>query len=464
MAQKHHSNIRMWAVGTGLMVVAWLADSAVDVWFEGGTLPQQLLSPNSHETVIRLFFITWQLIFLLYIARLFRQREKLNRQLVSTQQQAELERNKALAVLEGLGDGISLQDPELRVLYQNPAHRAMIGDHIGEFCYEAYQGRDEVCPQCHLVESFRDGQVHIRETSTTIDGHEHHVEIVSTPLFDASGELIGGIESVRDINQRKQDEAKLRSLTHDLQQRTAQLETANSELEAFSFSLSHDLRSYLTRIDLASESLRELDSENLSQDSNFCLQSILDACTEMEELIAVMLTLGRATRQELKVQQVDLSEIAEDISLDLSMAETDRIIRFDVAPGLNAIGDKQLLQIAVRNLLSNASKYTREEAQALISFSAKQQDDEIVFAVSDNGRGFDMQEADKLFLPFSRLSGTETYPGFGIGLATVQRIIQRHGGRTWAEAAPGRGATFFFTLKDQKATPEAEEDPATESV
>lgn len=362
-----------------------------------------------------------------------------DRRTVEALRQAEFERDKTRAILEAMGDGISIQDPELRILYQNATHRSRMGDHLGEYCYRAYQGKSDVCPGCHLIQSFADGQVHMRETSASPGGELRHFQIVSTPLFDSAGKLIAGIEAVRDITERKRTEDHLR-------QKTDELEVANRELEAFSYTLSHDLRSYLTRVTLAAETLSELAAPRLEEKETFLLQTILGSTQSMDELIATMLSLAHISRQELHLETIDLSAMAERIGNQLALSEPGRTIRFTVSPAIEVVGDAHLLHVAMENLIGNAFKYTRGNAAAEISLSAKLLDGRQVFALTDNGSGFDMAEADKLFRPFQRLSSARALPGFGIGLTTVKRIVQRHGGEIWAEAAPGKGATFYFTL------------------
>ncbi|TLM66782.1 MAG: PAS domain S-box protein [Deltaproteobacteria bacterium] len=362
-----------------------------------------------------------------------------DRRTVEALRQTEFERDKTRAILEAMGDGISIQDPELRILYQNATHRSRMGDHLGEYCYRAYQGKSDVCPGCHLIQSFADGQVHMRETSASPGGELRHFQIVSTPLFDSAGKLIAGIEAVRDITERKRTEDHLR-------QKTDELEVANRELEAFSYTLSHDLRSYLTRVTLAAETLSELAAPRLEEKETFLLQTILGSTQSMDELIATMLSLAHISRQELHLETIDLSAMAERIGNQLALSEPGRTIRFTVSPAIEVVGDAHLLHVAMENLIGNAFKYTRGNAAAEISLSAKLLDGRQVFALTDNGSGFDMAEADKLFRPFQRLSSARALPGFGIGLTTVKRIVQRHGGEIWAEAAPGKGATFYFTL------------------
>lgn len=236
------------------------------------------------------------------------------------------------------------------------------------------------------------------------------------------------------------------SMAHQLGEREKSLQEANRELEAFSYTLSHDLKSYLARINLAAESLREFEEERLGDEGRFSLESILGACQRMDDLISTMLTLANISRQELQLHDVNLSVLAKHIFCELAKAEPERILHFDVAPGLRVTGDPHLLQVALENLIGNACKYTKGKDKAHISLSARQQDGRLIFAIADNGTGFDMAEADKLFRPFQRLSSARSFPGFGIGLTTVERIVKRHGGEIWAEAVPGEGATFFFTI------------------
>lgn len=236
------------------------------------------------------------------------------------------------------------------------------------------------------------------------------------------------------------------AMAHQLGEREKSLQEANRELEAFSYTLSHDLKSHLTRISLAAEALQELEEELLNNEENYLLKTILGTCQGMDDLITTMLTLAHISRQDLQIQEIDLSALAEHICRELAKTEPDRVLRFDIEPGLHVSGDRHLLQVALENLLGNACKYTRGKDEAHISLHASRQDGQLVFAIADNGTGFDMAEAGKLFRPFERLPGARAFPGFGIGLATVERIIKRHGGQIWADANPGEGATFYFTV------------------
>jgi len=469
------------------------------------------------------------------------------------------------AILAALGDAISIQDTELRIIYQNNAHISLMGSHPGEFCYAAYQGKTDPCPGCHLLESFKDGLIHRREASTDRPGRGRmHVEIISTPLMNDNGEIIGGVESVRDITDRVMVEEKLvkhvtaieasmdgiailnskgeytflnhahaaiygynapaellgkswrlvygsdelerfqqdifpyfmkngnwrgeavgrrkdgtsfpqelslaltadrgivcvvRDVTErkradelfnaiyvDLQKKASDLKAVNSELEAFSYTLSHDVRNYLTRISLAAQALTENYSQQLDETGGFFVAGINEACDGMENLIQAILLLSRISKTDTPHDTVDLSELAIEAGIDVRYLYPERQVNFTVQPGLKADGNRELLKIMLLNLLGNAWKYTAPAQEARVTFGCEEQAGNIVFFVRDNGAGFDMTEAEKLFKPFSRLGTALDYKGIGIGLATVQRIVHAHGGEIWGEGEPGKGATFYFTL------------------
>jgi PAS domain S-box-containing protein len=231
-------------------------------------------------------------------------------------------------------------------------------------------------------------------------------------------------------------------------ERTARLEEINAELEAFSYSVSHDLRAPLRSIDGFSQALLEDCASGLDALGQDYLRRIREAAQRMGELIDALLLLARVTRAELHRQTVDLSALAQAIAAELRQREPGRAVTFAIAEGLQASGDPRLLRIALENLLGNAWKFTATHAQARIEVGVlPQADGGPVYFVRDDGVGFDMAYADKLFGAFQRLHRAREFAGAGIGLATVRRIIQRHGGRIWAEAAVERGATFYFTLE-----------------
>jgi hypothetical protein len=236
----------------------------------------------------------------------------------------------------------------------------------------------------------------------------------------------------------------------DLEQRvcdrTAQLEAANAELEAFSYSVSHDLRAPLRHIDGFSGLLLE-HADALDDTGRDYLQRIRRATGRMNQLIEDLLKLSRITRTEVRKETADLTRMAREIAADLQAGAPDRRAEFAIEEDLRANGDPRLLRVALENLLSNAWKYTARKAQARIEVGhTREGEDEAAYYVRDDGAGFDMAYAGKLFGAFQRLHAESEFAGTGIGLATVARIVHKHGGRIWAEAAAGQGATFFFTL------------------
>lgn len=256
--------------------------------------------------------------------------------------------------------------------------------------------------------------------------------------------------AVRYAIERKRLGTELRDLNVELerrvQERTRELELANRELEAFSYTASHNLRSPLRAMDGLSFVLLEDYGERLDEKGREYLQRVREACQRMGELIDAMLSLARVTRWEICPEDVDLSALARSIASELSRDDPDRCVQFRIGDGVTARGDAQLLRVALENLLSNAWKFTAKEPHAQVEFTCKRSDGKTTYCMSDNGVGFDPAHASKLFQPFQRLHGTNEFDGTGIGLATVERIIRRHGGRVWASGAVGKGAAFYFTV------------------
>jgi two-component system, sensor histidine kinase and response regulator len=224
------------------------------------------------------------------------------------------------------------------------------------------------------------------------------------------------------------------------------LEHKNRELESFSYAVSHDLRAPLRRIDSFSRAVLESQGERLDEAGRRYLERVREASQHMSELIDDVLYLSRVTRADLREHEVDLSAVANLVLTRLQESEPARKVEIKVRPGVIVTGDGQLLRIALENLLENAWKFTGKEPDGKIEFGVTNASGEPTYFVRDNGAGFDMSYADRLFGPFQRLHPHGEFPGSGIGLATVQRIIHRHGGRVWAEGLVGQGATFQFTL------------------
>ncbi len=243
--------------------------------------------------------------------------------------------------------------------------------------------------------------------------------------------------------QQNRELTKARDELHGLNE---QLETANKELESFSYTVSHDLRSPLTCINGYCQLLTDLCGESLDEQSKEFVQEIQEATDRMGQLITTLLNFSQLTRKEINRETVNLGKLAQTIALDLRLREPRRKVTLKIAEGGVVDGDAKLLRVVLDNLIGNAWKYSGKRAEAVIEFGILDEGREKVYFVRDNGVGFDMAYADKLFAAFERLHDSEEFEGIGIGLVTVQRIIQRHGGRIWAEGEVGKGATFYFTL------------------
>jgi PAS domain S-box-containing protein len=275
------------------------------------------------------------------------------------------------------------------------------------------------------------------------DGDEFPVEISLSPLETEGGTLVSS--AIRDVTERKRTEDQIRDLNTQMERRNADLIAINKELESFSYSVSHDLRAPLRSIDGFSLALLEDAQDKLRPEEKEHLQRVRAATARMGQLIDDLLGLARTARRELVRERVDLSRLVEEVVSQLQMSEPERHPTVIIAPNLIVEGDRQLLRVMLENLLGNAWKFTSKRADARIEFGV-QPGHPPVFFVRDNGAGFDMRYADKLFGAFQRLHDGSEFPGSGVGLASVQRIVNRHGGRIWAESAVGTGATFYFSL------------------
>jgi PAS domain S-box-containing protein len=336
----------------------------------------------------------------------------------------------------------------------------MIGHSIARLIPAERQGEEvKILEQIARGKSVR----HFETMRSRKDGSTFNVSVTVSAIKDSSGKIIGASKVVRDITTRKKAEETIHRLNAELEervaQRTAELEAANKELESFSYSVSHDLRAPLRAVDGFSQAMLEDFGPQLPEEGRRCLQTIREGAQRMGRLIDDLLTLSRLGRLPLSKRAVETRDLVRAVLEDLSPQRDGRQIEISIAELPVCQGDAVLLKQVWINLLSNALKYTRRREKAFIEVGFKQgptaaedhggperKTNENVYFVRDNGTGFDMRYADKLFGVFQRLHREEEYEGTGVGLAIVQRIIHRHGGRVWAEAEEDHGATFFFTL------------------
>ena len=294
---------------------------------------------------------------------------------------------------------------------------------------------------------------HYETERMTKGGRRIQISLTVSPIRDAAGNIIAASTIARDITEQKQAEEEIRRLNVDLEKlvehRTSELQDAVRELEAFSYSVSHDLRAPLRAIDGFSNTLLKYYRDSLDERGQDYLGRVRAAAQRMGQLIDDILGLSRAGRAEMHRQQIDISTMASDILAELQSNQPERKAEFVVAPGLIANADDHLIRIALTNLLGNAWKFTARQDLARIEVGKYDENGEWVYFVKDNGVGFNPEYADKLFLAFQRLHSEADFPGTGIGLALVQRILRRHGGRVWARSAVNQGATFYFTLGEQ---------------
>jgi PAS domain S-box-containing protein len=363
-------------------------------------------------------------------------------------------------IIDSAADAIITVDDGERILLFNRAAEKMFRCPANE---ALGQPLDRFVPECVLPTS--SPQIHVLgwtglQTRAPADvaaalrtaGGEFPVE-ASISQFESDGRKFYTV-ILRDITERRRAEEEALRLSKELEQRvaerTAQLQAANRELEVFSYSVSHDLRAPLRHISGFSQALLEDYEDKLDEEGRLYLQALRKASQEMAQLIDGMLQLSRVTRGEMRHETVNLSELAHATVASLQEEAAGRNVTISIEEGLASHGDKRLLQIMLDHLLGNAWKFTSKLRQAEVVFGREQRDGQHLFFVRDNGVGFDMAYAGKLFSAFQRLHSAEEFEGTGIGLATVQRIINRHGGRVWAESAVGDGATLYFTLPDYK--------------
>ncbi|MGA9305329.1 MAG: PAS domain S-box protein [Candidatus Sulfotelmatobacter sp.] len=366
------------------------------------------------------------------------------------------------SVLDSMAEGLVAADDQGKFIIWNPAARKILGlgaanlpnpewsRHYGLFL------EDMVTPfpsdQLPLVRAIRgeSSSVEIFVRNPELE-QGTWIEAGGGPLKDKNGTVRGGVVAFRDITQRKTDEREIRKLNEELEERvgerTAQLAAANQELEAFTYSVSHDLRAPLRHIGGFSKILSEDFGAAMPAEAQSHLQRIADGVHRMGLLVDELLNLARVGRHALHLQTAGLNSMVEEVVSMLQPETQGRVLEWKIADLPSVECDPVLVKQVFQNLLANALKFTRIRQRAVIEISSREKGGQVVVAVRDNGVGFNMKYSDKLFGVFQRLHRAEDFEGTGIGLATVHRIIHKHGGRVWAEAEVDKGATFYFTLE-----------------
>jgi PAS domain S-box-containing protein len=388
-------------------------------------------------------------------------------ELLRSQQALEIQKLMLQSVLDSMEEGLVAADGQGAVILWNPAATKILGlgaTNLPSQEWTAHYGLyldDMVTPfppdQLPLARAIR-GEACTAEMFVRNAELDEGVwiEASGSPLKDRNGAASGGVAAFRDVTQRKVDEREIRKLNEELEervvQRTAQLEVANNELEAFTYSVSHDLRAPLRHVGGFSKILSENFSSAMPPEAQEHLRRIEAGVHRMGLLVDELLHLARIGRHALKLEVTALNPIIEEVISMLQPEVNGRVVEWRIAELPSAMCDPILIKQVFQNLIANALKFTRPRERAVIEISHRQENGETVIAVSDNGVGFNMKYKDKLFGVFQRLHRAEDFEGTGIGLATVKRIVHKHGGRIWAEAELDKGATFYFTLASAEST------------
>ena len=383
-------------------------------------------------------------------------------ELLRSQHELSAQQRMLQSVLDSMTEGLVATDSEGRFLIWNRAATNIVGmgaanvppagwsKHYGVFMEDTVTPLpDEQNPSVRALRGESGAAVMFLRNAELEYGA--WIEVSASPLRDKDGKLCGGVTAFRDITRRLLDERKIRELNEELEdrvvERTAQLEAANKELEAFTYSVSHDLRAPLRHIAGFSGILLEEFADKMDKEARRYLQRIQDGTHHMGALVDDLLKLAQVGRRELKLQSTGLEAVVKDVIRELEPDIEARLVEWKVGELPQVEGDAGLLKQVFENLLSNALKYTRPRSRAIIEIGQTFVDGQVAIFVRDNGVGFSMKYADRLFGVFQRLHRQEDFEGTGVGLATVQRIVQKHGGRIWAEAELDKGATFYLTLR-----------------
>lgn len=391
------------------------------------------------------------------IAQDITRQKKMEEKIFKIYTKLEEESQRLKTILNNAPEAIIITDKNARIIFANKIAEKLYNRPIpigkeyqthSTFCITTSEGEKIKPENLPLTRSALFGET-IKGEELSIrwpDDQIRHIIVNTAPIKNKDNEIVGAVGLFQDITNRKMIEEKIKNLNSFLMSQTAELSSVNEELEAFSYSVSHDLRSPLRSIDGFSQAILEDYENKLDDEGKDYLHRIRNATQRMGELIDGLLKLSRITRHNLDYSNVNISQVAESIIRSLKKKESERKVIIKIQNNLIVEGDKHLLQIALENLINNAWKFTRAEKTAMIEIGKTKKKGETVFYIKDNGTGFNMDYVDKLFVPFQRLHSADTYEGTGIGLGIVKRVFNRHGGKIWAESTEGKGTTFYFTF------------------
>ncbi len=451
MREDYKSRLAVVGLSTLFGLTVWVFDTAMDyfVFYSGEKFWKlMILRVPAHETYIRLFILACFIIFGIIVSGMMQKRNRAQREVwISELRFRGLFDNmgNGVAVYEAIDEGNNFIIKDMNKAWERIIRvnkKAIVGENI----LKVFSGVKEFGLFDVFQSVWRTGKPERVPLSSYQD--ERLSLWVDTYIYKLpSGEITAVFEDVTERKRAQDELARYQAHLEELvERRTSELVEINKELEAFSYSVSHDLRSPLRSIDGFSLALLEDYPDKLDEEGKDYLMCLRRASQTMGQLIDDLLKLSRITRSEMHREEVDLSKLAIEISTQLQQEQPERKIEWRIDSGIKAHGDARLLRVVLENLLNNAWKFTKKNSLALIEFSIAQRDQTTVIFIRDNGVGFNMAYADKLFKAFQRLHSSHEFGGTGIGLATVQRIINRHGGIIWAEAVVNKGATFYFTI------------------
>ncbi len=394
-----------------------------------GTIPIEITASSLRDS-------TGKAVAGIEIVRDITKRRQTEDALQAAMRHAEEEKAKTEAMIAAIGDGVSIQDTGFKITYQNEIHKQLVGDHRGEYCYQAYEHSESICAECPVAMAFKDGNAHTVERSTRTDRGELHVEITASPLKDSTGNIIAGIEIVRDIGERKRAEERQDQLLQEL-------ESINKELNDFAYIVSHDLKAPLRGIGSLVNWIAADYADTFDQQGKEQLDLLLGRVNRMHTLIEGILQYSRTGRTSEETVEVNLNDLVKQVIDFLSLPDT---IKITFENGLPTItGERIRIGQVFQNLIGNAAKFM-DKPEGTIRIGCVADGEYYTFSVSDNGPGIEEKHFDRIFQIFQTLLSRDQFESTGVGLALVKKIVDMYGGRVWVESRVGQGSTFFFTL------------------